>query len=571
MLHLSRTSAYRKRSAQVVSLMLLCSALIGCSSQSKTTSSGAPENGKPTADSAHPSSRLAQEAGAPAEADFSTARPQPSSRLAKETGAPAEANFPKTLLSRPDPEGETYNAIQENTFLQAKTSPFSTFGIDVDTASYSNVRRFLNQGQMPPKDAVRIEEMINYFTYDYPQPKGDQPFSVTTEVAAAPWNPKHRLVHVGLQGQRLSTENLPPSNLVFLLDVSGSMNNADKLPLLKSSLQLMVNELNANDRVAIVVYAGSAGLVLPSTPGSQKDTILAALDKLEAGGSTAGGEGLNLAYKVAQEQFIESGNNRIIMATDGDFNVGPSSDADLVKLIEEKREQGVFLTVLGFGQGNLQDAKMEQIADKGNGQFAYIDSLLEAKKALVKELGGTLVAIAKDVKLQIAFNPEQVQAYRLIGYENRVLATQDFDDDSKDAGELGAGHSVTALYEVIPAGVKSDTSISETQAEEEAPLPTFKPNEFLQANLRYKQPQGSKSKLITSSVIDQGLTFQKASNDLQFSAAVAAFGMVLRNSTHKGNATIAQVQNWASQSQGPDLDGYRAEFLRLVEKVKKLS
>ncbi|PZD74505.1 hypothetical protein C1752_01095 [Acaryochloris thomasi RCC1774] len=542
MQYLYRSSAYRRfRPAKLLGLMVLFSALAACSPPGDVAGSSA---SRQTSDRAQPTAGISQEAAAPAEA--------------------------KALESDVLSQGETYSTIQENAFMKASSSPLSTFGIDVDTASYSNIRRFLNQGQMPPKDAVRIEEMINYFTYDYPQPKGNQPFSTTTEVAAAPWNPKHRLVHIGLQGQRLSTENLPPSNLVFLLDVSGSMNDPDKLPLLKSSLQLMVNELNANDRVAIVVYAGSAGLVLPSTPGSQKDTILAALDKLEAGGSTAGGEGLNLAYQVAQEQFIESGNNRIVMATDGDFNVGPASDAELVKLIEEKREQGVFLTVLGFGQGNLQDAKMEQIADRGNGQFAYIDSLLEAKKALVKELGGTLVAIAKDVKLQVAFNPEQVQAYRLIGYENRLLATQDFEDDRKDAGELGAGHSVTALYEIIPAGVKSETPIS-ANGEESEPLPTFKPNELLQVNLRYKQPQGSKSQLLATSVTDQGLTFQKASTDLKFSAAVAAFGMVLRDSAYKGTATLDQVQKWVAQSQGPDLDGYRAEFLRLVEKGKKLS
>ncbi len=547
MSHLSRSLAPALvRSTRLLTVTLLMATLAACSS-SNLSYSPPPSSQGTAADSAAPTGAqpLAQKA-----------------QNAPEAEAVAETQN----------SGESYNAIQENSFLKANANPFSTFGIDVDTAAYSNVRRFINQGQRPPKDAVRVEELINYFTYDYPQPKGDQPFSVTTEVAASPWNPKHRLVQIGLQGQRISTENLPSSNLVFLLDVSGSMNDPDKLPLLKSSLQLMVNELNANDRVAIVVYAGSAGLVLPSTPGSQKDKILDALGKLEAGGSTAGGEGLNLAYKVAQEQFIESGNNRIIMATDGDFNVGPSSDAELVKLIEEKREQGVFLTVLGFGQGNLQDAKMEQIADKGNGQFAYIDSLLEAKKALVKELGGTLVAIAKDVKLQVAFNPDKVQAYRLIGYENRLLQTQDFDDDRKDAGELGAGHSVTALYEIIPPGVKGDVPISEDQVEQKPEsLPTFKSDELLQVNLRYKQPKASQSQLIGTSVTDEGLTFDKASTNLRFSAAVAAFGMVLRESTYKGSATLEQIQNWVAKAQGPDLDGYRAEFLRLVEKSKKLS
>ena len=490
---------------------------------------------------------------------------------ASQTGTGAEA--PPESETDAQEASETYNPIQENSFLKANAHPLSTFGIDVDTAAYSNVRRFINQGQLPPKDAIRIEELINYFSYDYPQPKGEQPFAVTTEMAAAPWNPQHRLVQIGLQGRRLSTENLPPSNLVFLLDASGSMNEPNKLPLLQKSLQLMVNELNANDRVAIVVYAGNAGLVLPSTPGSQKAKILEAIDKLEAGGSTAGGEGLELAYKVAQEQFIESGNNRIILATDGDFNVGPSSDTELVNLIEQKREQGVFLTVLGFGQGNLQDAKMEQIANKGNGQFAYIDSQLEAKKALVTELGGTLVALAKDVKIQVAFNPKQVQSYRLIGYENRLLQSQDFEDDRKDAGELGAGHTVTALYEIIPPSVKDDSPTSKPQSgeQETQSLPTFKSNELLQVNLRYKQPQQNESQLITQTVTDQGATFDKASTNLRFSAAVAAFGMVLRESAYKGNATLAQVQKWASQSQGPDLEGYRAEFLRLVEKSQKLS
>ncbi|WP_299485345.1 VWA domain-containing protein [Acaryochloris sp. IP29b_bin.137] len=535
MQHTYRSLAQRySRPIYGLSTLVLLTALTACSSSQTSGSDSAPSSQAPPA-------QVQIEAGAPP-------------------------------IPNPDAQqtGEEYNPIQENPFLRANAYPLSTFGIDVDTAAYSNVRRFINQGQRPPKDAIRIEELINYFSYAYPQPKGEQPFSVTTEVAAAPWNPQHRLVQIGLQGQRLSTENLPPSNLVFLLDVSGSMNAPNKLPLLKSSLQLMVNELNANDRVAIVVYAGSAGLVLPSTPGSQKAKILGAIDQLEAGGSTAGGEGIELAYKVAQEQFIRSGNNRVILATDGDFNVGPSSDAELVELIEQKREKGVFLTVLGFGQGNLKDAKMEQIANKGNGQFAYIDSLLEAKKALVTELGGTLVAIAKDVKIQVAFNPKQVQRYRLIGYENRLLQSQDFEDDRKDAGELGAGHTVTALYEIIPSGVQDDSPAIEPPSGEQ-PLPTFQSNELLQVNLRYKLPQQNESQLITQSVTDQGLTFDKASTNLRFSAAVAAFGMVLRESAHKGNATLAQVQAWATQAQGPDLEGYRAEFLRLVEKSKTLS
>ncbi len=379
-------------------------------------------------------------------------------------------------------------------------------------------------------------------------------------------------MQIGLQGKGISTENLPASNLVFLIDVSGSMADPNKLPLLKSSLRLLVNELRAQDRASIVVYAGNAGLALPSTPGNQKNKILNVIDKLEAGGSTAGGAGIQLAYKIARENLIKSGNNRVILATDGDFNVGISSDAELVRLIEKEREQGIFLTVLGVGMGNLQDTKMEQLADKGNGNYAYIDSLLEAKKVLVKEMGGTLLTIAKDVKMQVEFNPAKVQAYRLVGYENRRLQNQDFNDDKKDAGELGAGHSVTALYEIIPAGVKSDT-----------PLPKVDPlkyqqnqandngsNELIQVKLRYKEPNQSTSQLLAVPVVDRGQKLENASTNLKFSAAVAAFGMVLRDSQYKGTANFDEVLKLSSQSQGTDLDGYRAEFIRLVQKSKTL-
>jgi Ca-activated chloride channel family protein len=471
-----------------------------------------------------------------------------------------------------DTNREGYNPIEENPFVRVSDSPLSTFSIDVDTASYSNVRRFINEGQLPPKDAVRLEEMINYFTYDYPQPTGKTPFSVSTEISEAPWNAAHRLVQIGLQGKGISTENLPASNLVFLIDVSGSMADPNKLPLLKSSLRLLVNELRAQDRASIVVYAGNAGLALPSTPGNQKNKILNVIDKLEAGGSTAGGAGIQLAYKIAKENLIKSGNNRVILATDGDFNVGLSSDAELVRLIEKEREQGIFLTVLGVGLGNLQDAKMEQLADKGNGNYAYIDSLLEAKKVLVKEMGGTLLTIAKDVKMQVEFNPAKVQAYRLVGYENRRLQNQDFNDDKKDAGELGAGHSVTALYEIIPAGVKSDV-----------PLPKVDPlkyqqnqandngrNELMQVKLRYKEPNQSTSQLLAVPVVDRRQKLDNASTNLKFSAAVAAFGMVLRDSQYKGTANFDEVLKLSSQSQGTDLDGYRAEFIRLVQKSKTL-
>ncbi|MGK7872433.1 MAG: von Willebrand factor type A domain-containing protein [Xenococcaceae cyanobacterium] len=470
---------------------------------------------------------------------------------------------------------EEYDRIYDNPFKLVSNSPLSTFSIDVDVASYSNVRRFINNGQLPPKDAVRIEELINYFTYDYPQPQGDRPFSITTEISEAPWNSAHKLVHIGLQGKKISTENLPPSNLVFLLDVSGSMNNPNKLPLLKSAFRLLVNELTEKDRVAIVVYAGAAGLVLPSTPGNEKDKILNAIESLEAGGSTAGGAGIKLAYQEAKKNFIPSGNNRIILATDGDFNVGVSSDAELVRLIEEKRNEGVFLTVLGFGSGNLKDTKMEKLADKGNGNYAYIDSILEAKKVLVNEMGATLFTIAKDVKIQVEFNPAKVKAYRLIGYENRLLRDQDFSDDTKDAGELGAGHSVTALYEIIPVGVDSDVelpSVDPLRYQNNTVDPAaYASNELMHVKLRYKAPNGSTSQLITQPVVDKEVKLAATSRNFRFSAAVAAFGMILRDSEYKGNASFDQVLKLAKESQGVDLQSYRAEFIRLVETSKLMA
>ncbi|MEH1896192.1 MAG: von Willebrand factor type A domain-containing protein [Nostoc sp.] len=477
---------------------------------------------------------------------------------------------------------ENYNRIEDNPFHRVSNDPLSTFSIDVDTASYSNVRRFITQGELPPKDAVRIEELINYFTYNYPQPKSDayggqsqRPFSVTTEVAAAPWNPQHKLVQVGLQGKRLESETLPPSNLVFLIDVSGSMDDPNKLPLVQQSLKLLVNKLRPEDRVSLVVYAGNAGVVLPATPGSQKSKILAAIDRLEAGGSTAGGQGIELAYKIAKQNFLKSGNNRVILATDGDFNVGVSSDAELTRLIEQKRDQGIFLTVLGFGTGNYKDGKMEQLADKGNGNYAYIDTLLEAKKVLVNDLRGTLFTIAKDVKIQVEFNPAKVQAYRLIGYENRLLQNQDFNDDKKDAGDIGAGHSVTALYEIIPTGTKSDVKLPEVdplryQHSGETALDAAG-NELMQVKLRYKLPQDSTSQLITQTIQDNDLrSDQIPSTNLRFAAAVATFGMVLRDSEYKGNANYDLVMKLATQGKGEDLEGYRGEFIRLVEQSRGL-
>jgi Ca-activated chloride channel homolog len=490
--------------------------------------------------------------------------------------APLVRAKPLTSTGGEQPTEESYKSVVENQFFAANSQPLSTFSIDVDTASYSNVRRYINGGQLPPKDAVRIEEMVNYFPYDYPQPTDDKPFSINAEVANAPWKPQHKLVQIGLQGKKISVEKLPANNLVFLIDVSGSMNDPNKLPLLKSSLKLLVNELRPTDRVSMVVYAGSAGLVLPSTSGKEKSRIIAALDKLEAGGSTAGGEGIVQAYKVARENFLKDGNNRVILASDGDFNVGVASDEDLVKLIEKERKSGVFLSVLGFGMGNLKDSKMEQLANKGNGNYAYIDSINEAKKVLVKEMGGTLLTIAKDVKIQVEFNPKQVQGYRLIGYENRVLANSDFKDDKKDAGELGAGHAVTALYEVIPVGVKTDLTFAKPIA---APDPADKDTkiaansqELLQVRLRYKAPKSDTSELITSSVTDPNATIDKASANLKFAAAVAAFGMNIRNFHSKSRSgELDTIIELATQSKGSDLDGYRAEFIRLVEKSKKIN
>ena len=427
-------------------------------------------------------------------------------------------------------------------------------------------------GQLPPAGAVRIEEMINYFTYDYPQPKNEEPFSINTEVANAPWNPQHKLVQIGLQGKKVSTEKLPASNLVFLIDVSGSMDEPNRLPLLKESLKLLVNELRPIDRVAIVVYAGNAGLVLPSTPGNEKSKIIAALDKLKAGGSTAGGKGITQAYQVARDNFLKTGNNRVIMATDGDFNVGISSDEELVKLVEKERKSNIFLTVLGMGMGNMKDAKMEKLADKGNGNYAYLDSIMEAKKVLVKEAGSTLFTIAKDVKIQVEFNPKLVQAYRLIGYENRVLANSDFKNDKKDAGELGVGHAVTALYEVIPVGVKTDIRFGNppsAEGEKDSKLAADSPD-LMQIRLRYKAPKSDTSELLTSNVGNNTLSIAAASNNFKFATAVVAYGMNLRNSPYKGTSDYNTVLELATQGKGSDLDGYRAEFIRLVEKSKKL-
>lgn len=470
---------------------------------------------------------------------------------------------------------EGYDHITENRFFKVTDNPLSTFSIDVDAASYSNVRRFLNEGQLPPAGAVRIEEMINYFHYDYPQPNNDQPFSINTEISDAPWNKNHKLVLIGLQGKKIPTDNLPASNLVFLIDVSGSMNMPNKLPLVKASMKMLVDQLREQDRVAIVVYAGAAGLVLKPTGGEDKTAIKDAIDNLEAGGSTAGGAGIKLAYKTAKEFFVKEGNNRVILCTDGDFNVGESSDDAMERLIEEERKSGVFLTVLGYGMGNYKDNKMQKLADKGNGNHAYIDGISEAKKVLVNEFGGTLFTIAKDVKLQIEFNPAKVQGYRLIGYENRMLAKEDFNDDKKDAGELGSGHTVTALYEVIPVGVKTEflknVDSLKYQQNTEPLSKSSHTDEIMTVKFRYKAPDGDMSKLIEHPLMDKQIAIAKTSDNFRFAASVAQFGMLLRNSEFKSNASFSDVVRLARKAKGNDEEGYRSEFIRLVESAEMLA
>jgi Ca-activated chloride channel family protein len=505
--------------------------------------------------------------------------------MAGPASAPAEAigESRRTPLSVADgtssnalaepPTAEAYNTIHDNPFVTVAREPLSTFSIDVDTASYANIRRFLNQNSLPPKDAVRIEEMVNYFPYQDPAPKGDEPFSVNVEVARCPWNADHRLARIGLKGKEIDQSKRPPSNLVFLVDVSGSMNHPLKLPLLKSALTMLVQTLGENDRVAIVVSAGAEGLALPSTSCEHAAEVLSAIDQLQAGGSTNGGAGIKLAYDVAVQNFIKGGTNRVLLCTDGDFNVGVTDRGDLVRLIEAKRQSGVFLSVLGFGMGNIKDATLEQLADKGNGHYAYIDSPDEARKVFVEEIGATLVTIAKDVKIQVEFNPAKVAAFRLIGYENRLLRHEDFKDDTKDAGEIGAGHSVTALYELVPPGKEKDLpGVDPLKYQQSAPVeggPHGK--EMLNVKLRYKAPDADTSKPIERGVEDSGKDYASASDDFKFAAAVASFGMLLRDSPYKGSATFPAVLELASASRGPDPNGYRKEFLELVRKAQSLS
>ena len=490
---------------------------------------------------------------------------------------PKEENLERTRIGTTDTtqfNTEDYAHIVENRFQSVNQNPLSTFSIDVDEASYSNVRRFIKNGTLPPPGAVRIEEMINYFDSEYPQPLGDDPFSITTEIAECPWNATHKLVHIGLKGKEIPMDNLPSSNLVFLIDVSGSMDEPDKLPLVQSSMNLLVDELRENDKVSIVVYAGSAGLVLPSTSGANKTIIKDAINALQAGGSTAGGEGIQLAYRIAKENFVINGNNRVILATDGDFNVGMSSDDELVNLIEKEKETGIYLSVLGFGTGNYQDNKMQQLADKGNGNHSYIDNLNEAKKVLVKEFGSTLFAIAKDVKIQIEFNPEKIEAYRLIGYENRMLENQDFNNDAKDAGELGSGHTVTALYEIIPAGIKDkfikDVDPLKYQVTGRSKNDGFA-NEMLTIKFRYKKPKEDVSRLIVHPVNDQELSLDNSSDNFRFSASVAEFGLLLRSSEYRQSSNYQQVISLARSAKSADTNGYRNEFIRLVNGAKSLS
>jgi Ca-activated chloride channel family protein len=473
----------------------------------------------------------------------------------------------------PQAGNEVFARIVENPFVLVSREPLSTFSVDVDTASYANVRRFLNLGQRPPRDAVRIEELLNYFPYHDSPPSGDEPFSVHIEVARCPWNAVHRLARIGVMARPIDQKERPPSNLVFLIDVSGSMDQPNKLPLVKAALRLMVENMGENDRVAIVVYSSVAGLYLRSTSCMHQAEIMSAIDQLSAGGSTNGGAGIQLAYDTAVQHFIKGGTNRVILATDGDFNVGISDDDALVRLIEAKAKSNVFLSVLGFGMGNIKDAKLEKLADKGNGDYAYIDTLQEARKELVEQMGATLVTVAKDVKIQVEFNPGHIAAYRLIGYENRLLRNEDFKDDVKDAGEIGAGHHVTALYELVPAGVASKLPNAEVDALR------FQQNQFVQkaampeslyVKLRYKRPDEDVSRPVEQGVVDQGLDYANASEDFKFAAAVAGFGMLLRDSPERGNLTYPGLLELAQASKGADRSGYRAEFIELVRKAAAL-
>ena len=472
-------------------------------------------------------------------------------------------------------ETASYPAYKENSFLTAIDHPLSTFSTDVDTASYANIRRFLNEGRLPPEDAVRIEEMINYFDYDYPQPEGDVPFSINLESASAPWNPQHRLVRIGLKGREIEAEERPSCNLVFLVDISGSMKPENRLPTIKQGLRFLARELQGIDRVAIVTYANNSGLALPSTSVERKDMILAAIDRLQAGGSTNGGDGIRQAYKIASEHFIKDGVNRVILCTDGDFNVGTTNQDELIELIKDRAKTGIFLSALGVGTDNYKDSLLQGVADNGNGNYHYIDSVEEAHKVLIQQMSANLITIAKDVKIQVEFNPSTVNAYRLVGYEKRVLAAQDFNDDKKDAGEIGAGHTVTALYEVVPAGVELTPPVDGLKYQKPAERPArlvelTDSREMLTLKLRYKAPDGDVSRLEEQSFKDSGGSINEAPEDIRFAAAVAEFGMILRGSKFRQNANFDSVLRLARNSQSHDPGAYRADFINLVQKARQL-
>jgi len=492
--------------------------------------------------------------------------------VANSNMSPPVSGRPVSLSLMPTND-ESYQPIVENGFNNAKDNPLSTFSVDVDNASFSNMRRFINNGQLPPADAVRIEEMLNYFSYDLSGPKDNEPVAIHTELSSAPWNPAHRLLRIGLKAKTIAIDKLPASNLVFLLDVSGSMQDANKLPLVKAAMKMLVDELRPKDKVTIVAYAGEAGLRLAPTSGGNKERIDSAIDQLYAGGSTNGGEGIKLAYKMAADNFIKNGNNRIIMATDGDFNVGPSNDGDMESLIVKERATNVAISIMGVGMGNVKDSKMETLADKGNGNYFYIDNITEARKALVSEFGGTMFTVAKDVKLQVEFNPAKVQAYRLLGYEDRMLNKEDFNNDRKDAGDMGSGHTVTALYEIVPAGIKDDYSVSvdplKYQKTDEVQKSTT--NEMLTIKFRYKQPDSMVSKLSQAVVNDNPEKLNNTSGDFKFAAAVAEFGMLLRDSQFKQKSNYDQAISLARQGKGEDNEGYRSEFIKLAESAKLLA
>lgn len=500
--------------------------------------------------------------------DYKVVAPKPQEAI------PTSAAPERDYLEEVSFNTEEYDLIVENDFHSAMNEPLSTFGIDVDNASYSNTRRFLMSGQMPPRDAVRLEEFINYFNYEYEQPEGEHPFAVATEIAECPWNTDHRLVHIGLKGKDVPMTNIPPSNLVFLIDVSGSMDQPNKLPLLKQSLKMLIKEIRGKDRIAMVVYAGSSGVVLESTPGTKHRVMHNALAELRAGGSTAGAAGIKQAYGIAQKHFIEGGNNRVILATDGDFNVGVSSDSELVQIIEKERKKGIFLSVLGFGTGNLKDAKMEKLADNGNGNYFYIDNIQEARKVLVDEVTKTIYTLAKDVKLQVEFNPTHVKEYRLIGYENRVLKNEDFNNDAKDSGDMGAGHTVTALYEIVPAdGASTMSSTVDPLKYQDRKVKPSATNDLdlMTIKIRYKNPESEASIPFEMTARDNGKKLEDASENFKFAASVAGFGMLLRDSKYKGAATYDSMESLALQGKGKDEKGYRDEFIRLIDLARSFS